>query len=275
MQISCSFPGTGDLEMRAVGGFVYTKLLTDAANKWTEDRDEGEETSLSNFSPQRLLALLRAASSETQRTGEESVRGTSTVRYRFTVDCDKAKLVCEGRTDVDVWIDDEGLVRRIELDDDDVRGKIEFFDFGIEVKIERPPAGEIVKSDAVGSGGVSVGPVGTCSDREPAPIGRRLAVETLRRHGFTMLADGGCSLTNVAGSDGSDALEKEGIVFCQLSSERGDGPATVTRRGVDGADAELTLRNLTCTIFTDSPTGEEKIVKLLAAFEELRRAIRP
>ena len=54
-----------------------------------------------------------------------------------------------------------------------------------------------------------------------------------------------------------------------------DAPTTVARRGVDGADAELRLRNLTCTILTDSPTGEVKIDRLEAAFAELERAIRP
>jgi hypothetical protein len=40
---------------------------------------------------------------------------------------------------VDVWIDEEGLVRRIALEDGGSPAAVEFFDFGVEVDIEAPP----------------------------------------------------------------------------------------------------------------------------------------
>ena len=78
------------------------------------------------------------------------------------------------------------------------------------------------------------------------------------------------------GDDPEATLRREGHVSCGVHAEPpADAPKTTVRRGADGADAELALQNVVCTIFTDSPTGEEKIAKLEAAFEELERAIHP
>lgn len=55
-----------------------------------------ESDSLSQFSPERLLGMLRDASLETTRIGEETVRQVPTVRYRLTVNCEEAQITCPG-----------------------------------------------------------------------------------------------------------------------------------------------------------------------------------
>ena len=123
------------------------------------------------------------------------------------------------------------------------------------------------------------GAASSCSLAGATPIGERQARKTLRRHGFSVRADtSGLCPEGVAAA--LDSLPKDfvddGRVSCFLYAEPpADAPKNVARRGVDGADAELRLRNLTCTILTDSPTGEAMIDRLEAAFAELERAIRP
>jgi hypothetical protein len=243
-----------------------------------------ETDSIHNFSPEKLLAMLRDASLQTDQVGEEAVRDVSTVRYRLTVHCEKAQLGCPGDTaPVDVWVDDEGLVRRIELEDDGSPTTIEFFDFGIEVEIEAPPADEVQE---LGAGWGGYGPPqdpnsASCSEREATPISESRALEALHRHGFSVLTErSGHCLTGVAAvisnAHRADALEREGILDCFLGEQHEDGaPKTVLRSGVDGGDAQLRLANLTCSILADSPNAEEKIRPLEQAFEELERAIRP
>ncbi len=285
VQVRCDYGRLGVLEAIGIGGDFYvrgdfTGFATGA--KWVKESGDLNDTSLANLSPERLLATLSRASSETERVGEEDVRGASTVRYRLTVDCEGANLECDGTAPVDVWIDDDGVVRRIALDDDSGTATFEFFDFGVEVEIEPPPPDQVTEGgiDLVpGSGSGSGGGAGdtvTCADGEAVPISQARAVRTLRRHGFGMQDDPrSCIVSNESGPS-SDVLTREGIVSCSINAKPPAGaPKTVVRRGADGADAELALENLTCTIFTDSTLGESKIDRLEAAFAELERAIRP
>lgn len=252
--------------------------------RWVKLPVEESEVLLSYFSPEWILVMLRDASLETVRSGEEIVRHVPTVRYRLTVNCDEARISCSGTTaPVDVWIDDDGLVRRIELDADELPGTIEFFDFGVEVEIEAPPAGEVQE---VGAGWTAYGPsqdpnAAPCSEHEATPISESRALEALHGHGFRVRTDmSGYCLAGVAAvmtnAHREDALEREGVLHCFLREQPEDGaPKNVVRRGVDGGDAELLLANLTCSILADSPNAEEKIRPLEQAFEELERAIRP
>lgn len=117
------------------------------------------------------LELLANGSGEVRELGEDEVRGVSTTRYEAVVDFRKyaAVLRREGRraparyfgkltkltppTQTDVWIDGDGLVRRmtIEMPVLDESGKpgptidmqIEFFDFGIAPTIRLPESSDV------------------------------------------------------------------------------------------------------------------------------------
>jgi len=113
-----------------------------------------------------------------------------------------------------------------------------------------------------------------------SPIGKDRALDTLRRHGFSVRGEAGpCEAgvgVAISNAHREGVLEREGIVHCFLYEKPREGaPKTVVRRGVDGGDAELVLQNLRCAILADSPRAEEKIDPLEAAFAELERAIRP
>ena len=281
LQLSCN-DAFG--ETIVIGTAVYVRseaIRVHTGKPWASTKLE-ESDSVFELSPHKLLEMLRAASLETERVGEEDVRGTSTVRYRLTVDCVQGELDCEGTAPVEVWIDGDGLVRRIWADQELGAGTIEFFDFGVEVDIEPPPADEVMDFDD-GWTGYAPSPQGgdaaACSEADAKPISEAKALETLRRHGVSMTRDrsaycieGVAAVLENASKDFSD----EGYVSCFLYEKPApDAPATVVRRGVDGGDAELRLANLTCMILADSPTGEERIDRLEAAFDELQRAIRP
>jgi hypothetical protein len=145
LEIRCDY-GAGGTEMIAIGRDTYFRGdvfgIGGSSSKWTKIEDD--ETLTAEISPQRVLAMLRSATQETRRLGEEVVRGVDTVRYRLEVECEQADLDCDGMTaPVEVWIGEDGLVRRISLGDRSGSGTIEFYDFGVEVRIEPPPPEQV------------------------------------------------------------------------------------------------------------------------------------
>lgn len=125
---------------------------------------------LSQTDPTQVLEYLRAASDDTEEVGEEEVRGVATTRYRMTVDLAKvaeqapedARAAIESlvagtgleTVPVEVWIDADGLVRRLDLDyrgmelapgergDMDLR--MELYDYGVGAEVELPPSDEVM-----------------------------------------------------------------------------------------------------------------------------------
>ena len=282
----CSIGTLGAVEFISVGEATYTRFTgkilgtsDPAAAKWNRD-DDGEALH-DVLSPETLLSLLRAAALDTERLGEDDVRGVPTVHYRMTVDVEKAKLdtgADKETTTVDVWVDGDGLVRKVE---GETTGPftLEFFDFGVEADIEEPSANESAAAES--SGQTTTVELPPCAGIEARPISIEQAVGALRRHGFSI--DESCGhdpvaaiLSNTASGDPADVLDREGHVSCfVLVKVPSAGEPRVVVVGVDGADAELRLANLRCTILVDSPDAERKIRPLRDALDELERTIRP
>lgn len=123
--------------------------------------------------PTQALAYLRAASDDVEEVGTEDVRGVETTHYRMTVElariADAAppeqrealraqteqlrELSGISRVPTEVWVDEEGLVRRQRLtyrdmrfapgQEGDMNVTMELYDFGVEVDVEPPAADEV------------------------------------------------------------------------------------------------------------------------------------
>ena len=131
--------------------------------------DLGQLSQLNQNDPSQVLQYLRAASEDVEEVGKEDVRGVETTHYRMTVDLRKVVerapedqreqlrasveqlIEASGIETVptEVWIDEEGLARRIRLAYETMElapGQtgamtmtMELFDFGVEVDIQPPP----------------------------------------------------------------------------------------------------------------------------------------
>ena len=124
--------------------------------------------------PNDYLDYLREQSGEPERMGEEEVHGVPTTRYRTTLDQRQVmrdQLEDDGwkavnieryleqmvatEEDVEIWVDADGLVRRIvkttnaqlPLMTHRSVTTIVYFDFGVEQNIVAPPAAEVIDSD--------------------------------------------------------------------------------------------------------------------------------
>ena len=121
--------------------------------------------------PTQQLEWLRGTG-QIEEAGEEEVRGVETTHYRGVVDLEQAaerfegpraeaarrsirqlvRLTGQKAIPMEVWIDDESLVRRMRWSQTLPQGTaqsrmtmtMEMFDFGVPVSIARPPAGDVM-----------------------------------------------------------------------------------------------------------------------------------
>jgi hypothetical protein len=114
--------------------------------------------------PAQILRFLRGASGEVEEVGSEQVRGVMTRHFRATVEfarvieqapeeaqaslreqLDRRVEAGFGDTiDMEVWIDEDGLARRIRQRDPEADITMDLFDFGVDVDVEPPPSDQVM-----------------------------------------------------------------------------------------------------------------------------------
>ena len=154
------------LAQQLPGGKEWLKLDIEAVAK-SQNVNLGQFRQLTQNDPTQMLAYLRATSGKIEEVGTEDVRGAETKHYRAKVDLDKVaeqapqKVRKAFRTSiqslkrglgtdtipVDVWVDDDNLVRRLQEHLPVAQGgkidfAVDFYDFGTPVSISPPPASE-------------------------------------------------------------------------------------------------------------------------------------
>lgn len=178
-----SIPPGFDEPMQIVfdGELAYVRMpmldMLTGTSGWlsASPEDLGQQGSLglggAASSPTQVLETLRGVADDVEELGAEDVRGVETTRYRATVDFEdvlagvpdeqreqmQAQLDQLGGADIDslpveVWIDGDGLARRLEmaLEDTGAMGApgsvtltIDLFDYGQPFSVEVPPAEEV------------------------------------------------------------------------------------------------------------------------------------
>lgn len=275
-RLTCA--GSAGYDMVTVDGANYTRSASD--EKWWKAPADSEDP-FEQFSPEHILGLLRSASRKTERVGDEDVRGEPTVRYALTVDCEQAEIVdCSGETTVvDVWIDGEGLVRRIHVEDGAYTVEIEFFDFGAPVFIQAPPPDLVETPSPLET--LPVDPPRPCKPDEAAPIGVNQALDALRRNGFELGRDEqGCS-TGLAGelTSRGEADFRDGHLMCSVLTAPGAITAVSGVLLAPGSSNRIpeplnrTIENVECTLFVEGSRANERIDALDAALDELKREL--
>jgi hypothetical protein len=115
--------------------------------------------------PASVLAYLKGVG-KLHDEGSEDVRGVSTTHYRGTIDVKKLKggaelrrLTASDQIPVDVWVDDDGYVRREKWKEKvnfgnrktDIGVKLELFDFGAPVQAQAPAASDVTDLTKLGA----------------------------------------------------------------------------------------------------------------------------
>jgi hypothetical protein len=163
-----TFEAIGDSRFFYFRGGPFSEL-TDG--KWVRIRDDASGINLGQHDPSQMLEYLRATS-KIERIGEDTIRGVATTHYEARIQLDRVsdhmspevarafRQMTQGagikEIPLEVWIDDEGLVRRLTMDWKTYTGSVAFdmelFDFG-DVQIDVPDAAETVDMTKLLGGG--------------------------------------------------------------------------------------------------------------------------
>lgn len=172
-------PGlSGNIELILLGDLIYMKFPAGLlpGKPWlkldlnTLGKQSGIDLAglqeLGSNDPSSFLRFLEGAGDDAKKVGEEKVRGVDTTRYRATFDLNKAKAdapadlkddidkmieqIGKSTIPADVWVDDDGLTRRMKYSIDAVgEQKVattitqELFDFGVKVDATAPPDDQV------------------------------------------------------------------------------------------------------------------------------------
>ena len=293
-KMTCGGEGLEQLVFIAVGNTLYFRFpsdeldsstLAERGKSWLKTNLDDEERTgvdpFALFNPSVLLEVLRAAARESEVVGDEDVDGRRMTHYRLVVDDAKLGDPDDGSTSsVDVWVDDQGLVRRFESrPTDDADGEawtIEFSDFGVPVDIEPPPAEEVLDEDALA---VEEAPEKLrCAGGPTSPLAADDVVAALRRHGFdAKLEPHGCLGEEgvvafvsafARGGGGGDT----GTVFCEVRREAGARSGTLRLRGQEDEAVAFSVANVECTLLAER--ADEVATRLERALRELERSLR-
>ena len=155
----------GRVEQRIVDGTVYIDaggLLGGSDGKWIalpldQLGDAGASVPGLNGTPSSALDLLRDVAGPVETIGDDTIAGHHATHYRATVS--EAKMIEGGDGSVDVWIDDQDRVVKIQSTTPDGGAGITFevTAFGVPVDVTAPPADEVITlpgTDGAGSTGV-------------------------------------------------------------------------------------------------------------------------
>ncbi len=180
--------GAGEVEMIFEGVTLYMKMpflteLLNAGRPWLKldleaarragRPDLAQLVQLGESDPTQVVELLRGATERVEEVGTETVRGARTSRYEIVLDLrraveqasDSARASVETlisrarsmRVPADVWIDDEGRMRKLTYavalassgassgdGDSSMTVTMELYEFGIDVRVEAPPGDQVV-----------------------------------------------------------------------------------------------------------------------------------
>ena len=160
-------------------GKTWVKLDSSDTGKRAHGLGLSGVDDFTNGDPRELLDVLKSVSGEVETVGTEELRGTPTTHYRATVDlADLDRFAPKGggqelrdmlddaferagfsEMPFDVWLDDEGLIRKVEArlsveppgESEKVEAGLSFelFDYGVEVDVTPPPAEEVADASAL------------------------------------------------------------------------------------------------------------------------------
>lgn len=162
-------------EAVGAGGFFYLRggpFERLAPGKWIRIKDTDKTFNLGQNDPSQMLKYLRATS-DIDEVGEDTVRGVATTHYKARIQIDKiadrvpadtaralrqlSTTLGTNEIPMDVWVDDDSLVRRVKMDWHPPNGgtfiaTMDLFDFG-DVDIDVPAKSETTDLSTMLGGG--------------------------------------------------------------------------------------------------------------------------
>jgi hypothetical protein len=238
----------------------------------------GEHSQSDFLDPRKMLAELRGMAASSVRLGRDKLRGVATTRYRLVLEPEQAGPDDEGeaRSAIEIWVDDDDVLRRFRAGEADGATVSEFYAFGEPLEIEPPPASEVREVDES-----ELMEAESCPKRQTEPLQEDAVVAAFDRNGLVAsVKPAGCNggvLRSYTGERSEGAIPfDEGFVTCEI---RGAPPAgagdAVRRADSPWGDHALALANLECSlvVFDEKPARPEVRQRFERTFADLRRSL--
>jgi hypothetical protein len=155
------YEGSFPYEGRFIGRTTYSGWMLLGKKRWLKETDYRADGIYKFFPgpdgprPDDVLARILKSSKRVETLGEDEIRGAKSKHYRAHLDLEKLggdenysgypgkDLV------IDVWVDDDGLVRRLQIPfgGDAPEYTLDFFDYGVATDIEPPSDDELVTQE--------------------------------------------------------------------------------------------------------------------------------
>ena len=167
------------LELRLLGKVGYVKWVVKGRTVWEKQEEVEPSGDPAEFlipgpgtlvKPTDVLARVLLASDENDEVGQEDIRGTETTHYRARVDLEKVvqqmpeserpegdfqELWGARFVPVELWIDDESRLRRIQItrpaEEENANPETimtaDLFEYGVEVNVEPPPSDQVMSHE--------------------------------------------------------------------------------------------------------------------------------
>jgi outer membrane lipoprotein-sorting protein len=149
MRLSLPMSST-PLEAIAADGAFYVRggpIASIAQGKWLRVKADDSSFNLGAADPAQLLQYLRSTSKVEQR-GTATVRGVRTTHYVARIQPKQLS----SPVPLDVWVDGQGLVRRLRVQLQQAKASLDLFDFG-DVSIDVPSNSDTVDLSSMLGGG--------------------------------------------------------------------------------------------------------------------------
>lgn len=147
MRLSVPMSST-PLEAVVADGSLYVRggpVESFTKGKWARVKSNDPSFDLGQADPAKLLDYLRSTS-KVEKVGTARIRGVETTHYRAHVKANSKQVP------LDVWVDGQGLVRRLRIDWQNASASVDLFDFG-DVNVAVPAASDTVDlSNMLGGG---------------------------------------------------------------------------------------------------------------------------
>jgi hypothetical protein len=173
------------MQMKAIDDTAWLKwglldMFSGSQGSWIEMEAEENMFGSGASTPTDLVEMFKGASGHVTDLGTESINGVDTTHFQILMDLEEyadnlsaaeadeiREMVGDlGDMPLDVWIDDDGLLRRLEMsmspeafgavgmsagDDFEMSVWYEVFDYGSDIEITPPPADEVISGSDIGT----------------------------------------------------------------------------------------------------------------------------
>jgi len=147
-------------EVRFFGDLFYSEMPWEGKTYWVADTEERGIGHLDQvvvpfaggeIDPEHALRVILGRATPNE-LGREDLRGVSTAHYRVRLEPKDVSSELGGRPidveagplEAEVWADDADRLRRLRFAEQDATLTYDFFDFGVDVEVERPPEDQVV-----------------------------------------------------------------------------------------------------------------------------------